>query len=75
MSAQELYRIYRPYAVELGRKHRVALHDALQALARAATQCPSGIEPSAAAQFMRERVEAEMAQESAQGGQRRRHVA
>jgi hypothetical protein len=59
MSAQHLYRVYRAYAVELAPKHGVELHQALLALARAAAECPAGIEPAQAAQFIRERIEQE----------------
>ena len=75
MSAQQLYRAYRPHAVELGRKHGVELHDALRALARVATQCPSGGEAIAAADFMRERVEQAIVQENMQRVDRREDAA
>jgi len=60
MDAQTLYRMYRPYAVEMAPKHGVELHDALHALARAARHCPSRMEPYRAARFMRERLEFEL---------------
>ena len=60
MDAQKLYRMYRPYAVEIAPKYGVELHDALHALARAARQCPSRMESHRAARFMRERLELEI---------------
>jgi hypothetical protein len=68
MDAQQLYRAYRPYAVELAPKHGLALHEALLALARAAAQCPSHIEPSKAARFMHEHIEDEIVQATGQPG-------
>jgi hypothetical protein len=75
VNAQELYRAYRPYAVELAPKHGVELHEALHALARAAAQCPSAMEASEAAHFIRKRVRDEIIQANATGDQRNTNVA
>jgi len=60
MDIQALYRAYRPDAVLLAEKQEVPLVDALHALVRAATQCPSMTTPLERNYYMRSRIEDEI---------------
>ena len=75
MPAQQLYRTYRLYGVELAARHGVDMHHALQVVAWAATQCPSRMKPSEAENFMRARIEHGILQAETRGDQRDPEVA
>ena len=57
MDAQRIYRTFRSYALDLASTHDVPPEEALLALARAASQCPTKLAHFEVAKYVRAQTE------------------